>query len=52
VGVEKRQLGDPEGLTRVDLNGATYLVAASSLCIEQRHIDDDWCGCARPSTVT
>jgi Protein of unknown function (DUF3616) len=40
VGVQKGQLGDPEGLTRIDMNGATFLVAASSLCIEQRHIND------------
>ena len=33
VGVAEGQLGDPEGLTRVDLNGETLLVAASSLCI-------------------
>jgi uncharacterized protein DUF3616 len=49
VGVEKGQLGDPEGLTRVDLNGETYLIAASSLCIEQRHIND---GLVRARYVT
>ena len=33
VGVAEGQFGDPEGLTRVDLNGETLLVASSSLCI-------------------
>jgi hypothetical protein len=33
VGVADEQLGDPEGLTRVDVDGETFLIAASSLCI-------------------
>lgn len=33
VGVDKTALGDPEGLTRVDLNGETFLIVASSLCM-------------------
>jgi hypothetical protein len=33
VGVADGQLGDPEGLTRVDVDGETFLIAASSLCI-------------------
>ena len=33
MGVSKEQLRDPEGLTRVDLNGETFLIAASSLCV-------------------
>jgi hypothetical protein len=45
VGVAQRELGDPEGLTRVDLNGETYLIAASSLCVgrgsgSRRQIND------------
>jgi len=31
VGVAEGQLGDPEGLTRVDVDGETFLIAASSL---------------------
>ena len=33
AGVAKGRLRDPEGLTRVDLNGETFLIAASSLCV-------------------
>jgi len=33
VGVSKDQLRDPEGLTRVEFDGSTYLIAASSLCV-------------------
>lgn len=33
VGPAQGQFGDPEGLARMDLNGHTFLVAASSLCI-------------------
>jgi hypothetical protein len=40
VGVAEGQLGDPEGLTRVDLNGETFLVAASSLCITAGKVND------------
>ena len=46
LGVAEGQLGDPEGLTRVDVNGETFLIAASSLCVAnaagsgQRHIND------------
>src|SRR4029077_1434867 len=29
VGVAEGQLGDPEGLTRVDVDGETFLIAAS-----------------------
>jgi hypothetical protein len=45
-GVAAGQLRDPEGLTRVDLNGETFLIAASSLCVEdanssqQRQVND------------
>jgi hypothetical protein len=40
VGVAEGQLGDPEGLTRVDLNGETFLIAASSLCIAGGNVKD------------
>ena len=46
LGVAEGQLGDPEGLTRVDVDGETFLIAASSLCVAkaagsgQRHIND------------
>jgi hypothetical protein len=45
VGVAEGELGDPEGLTRVDMDGETYLIAASSLCVERpsgsrRHVND------------
>jgi hypothetical protein len=40
VGVEERQLGDPEGLTRVDLDGETVLIAASSLCVAGGTVND------------
>jgi hypothetical protein len=33
VGVAEAQLGDPEGLTRVDLDGDIFLIAASSLSV-------------------
>jgi len=33
AGVGKGMLLDPEGLTRVDVNGETFLIVASSLCI-------------------
>lgn len=40
VGVAKGQLGDPEGLTRVDVDGETFLIAASSLCITGGRVND------------
>jgi hypothetical protein len=46
VGVAEGQLSDPECLTRIDLNGETFLIAASSLSVAndeesgQRHIND------------
>ena len=40
VGVGQGHLGDPEGLTRVDLNGETFLVAASSLCLTGGKVND------------
>ena len=40
VGLGQGHLGDPEGLTRVDLNGETFLVAASSLCLTGGNIND------------
>lgn len=46
LGVAEGQLGDPEGLSRVDVDGETFLIAASSLCVAnaagsgQRHIND------------
>jgi hypothetical protein len=40
VGVGQGHLGDPEGLTRVDLNGETFLVAASSLCLTAGKVND------------
>jgi len=33
VGIAEGQLGDAEGLTRVDVNGETFLIVASSLCV-------------------
>jgi Protein of unknown function (DUF3616) len=33
TGLTQGQLGDPEGLTRVDVNGEVLLIAASSLCV-------------------
>ena len=33
LGVAPEQLGDPEGLSRVDVNGEILLIAASSLCV-------------------
>jgi uncharacterized protein DUF3616 len=33
AGVGKGMLRDPEGLTRVDVNGETFLVVSSSLCV-------------------
>ena len=40
VGIGQGHLGDPEGLTRVDLNGETFLVAASSLCLTAGKVND------------
>jgi Protein of unknown function (DUF3616) len=42
LGVAEGQFGDPEGLTRIDMNGETFLIAASSLCINQstRQVND------------
>ena len=40
VGVAEGQLGDPEGLTRVDVDGETFLIAASSLCIAGGKVND------------
>jgi hypothetical protein len=40
VGVAEGQLGDPEGLTRVDVDGETFLIAASSLCITGGKVND------------
>ena len=40
VGIGQGHLGDPEGLTRVDLNGETFLVAASSLCLTGGKVND------------
>ena len=40
VGLAEGQLGDPEGLTRVDVDGETYLIAASSLCIARGKVND------------
>jgi len=43
AGLAQAQLGDPEGLTRVDVNGEVLLIAASSLCVSsasgRRHND-------------
>ncbi len=33
LGVASEQLGDPEGLSRIDVNGEILLIAASSLCV-------------------
>jgi hypothetical protein len=33
VGLADGQLGDPEGLTRVDVDGETLIIATSSLCV-------------------
>ena len=40
VGVDEGQLGDPEGLTRVDVDGETFLIAASSLCVVGGTVND------------
>ncbi|MEU4247507.1 DUF3616 domain-containing protein [Amycolatopsis sp. NPDC026612] len=40
AGVGKGMLRDPEGLTRVDVNGETVLVVSSSLCVEGDRICD------------
>lgn len=40
VGLAEGQLGDPEGLTRVDVDGETFLIAASSLCIAGGKVND------------
>ena len=43
AGLAQGQLGDPEGLTRVDVNDEVLLIAASSLCVSsasgRRHND-------------
>jgi hypothetical protein len=36
AGVPKDALSDPEGLARVDVNGTTYLIVSSSLCVRRR----------------
>ena len=40
LGVAEGQLGDPEGLTRVDVDGETLLIVASSLCIAGGKVND------------
>jgi hypothetical protein len=40
VGIEDGQLGDPEGLTRVDMDGETFLIAASSLCVAGGNVNE------------
>jgi len=40
VGVAEGQLGDPEGLTRVDVDGETFLIATSSLSIARGRVND------------
>ncbi|MFV8050014.1 hypothetical protein [Mycobacterium sp. 48b] len=40
VGVTEQQLGDLEGLTRLDANGRTYLIAASSLSVSDAQVND------------
>ncbi|MED5813903.1 DUF3616 domain-containing protein [Mycolicibacterium sp. 050232] len=40
TGVTEQQLGDPEGLARVDAHGRTYLVAASSLSVSDSKVRD------------
>jgi Protein of unknown function (DUF3616) len=35
TGIAGQTLGDPEGLTRIDVDGEIYLVVASSLCVER-----------------
>jgi hypothetical protein len=44
MGLSEGELGDPEGLTRVDTDGEIYLIAASSLCVgragQSRHVND------------
>lgn len=40
VGVTEGQLGDPEGLTRVDVDGETFLIATSSLSIARGRVND------------
>src|SRR4029077_19966499 len=40
VGIAEEHLGDPEGLTRVDQDGETFLIAASSLCIAGGKVND------------
>ncbi|MFJ9779612.1 DUF3616 domain-containing protein [Amycolatopsis sp. NPDC101161] len=34
------ELGDPEGLTRVDRNGETFLIVSSSLSVERNRVND------------
>ena len=44
LGVAQDRLGDPEGLSRVDVNGEILLIAASSLCVSnvsgRRRVND------------
>jgi hypothetical protein len=40
VGLAEGQLGDPEGLTRVDVDGEAFLIAASSFCIARGKVND------------
>jgi hypothetical protein len=41
VGIEAERLGDPEGLTGLDVDGQTVLIAGSSLClVNGQHIND------------
>lgn len=40
VGVMEQHLGDPEGLTRVDSDARTYLVATSSLSVSGSRVND------------
>ncbi len=40
TGVTEHQLGDPEGLARVEAHGQTYLIAASSLSVSGSQVND------------
>jgi hypothetical protein len=41
LGIGQEQLGDPEGLTGLDVDGETILIAGSSLClVNGQHIND------------
>jgi hypothetical protein len=41
AGIKEEQLGDPEGLTGIDVDGETVLIAASSLCLANGHRVND-----------